>query len=58
MRSLATGSRAKFVSMNRATDVSRLHPVIDRTFAFDQAADAYRYYEQTQPFGKVVITHR
>jgi hypothetical protein len=32
--------------------------VIDRVFDFDQAPDAYHYFEDTRPLGKVVITHR
>jgi hypothetical protein len=26
-------------------------------FLFEQVVEAFRYYEQTQPFGKVVISH-
>lgn len=31
-------------------------PVIDRTFALDQIADAHRYLESNQQFGKIIIT--
>jgi len=31
-------------------------PHVDRTFPFEQAADAYRYLESNQQVGKVVIT--
>src|SRR5262245_47744072 len=57
VRAIAVGSRAQFVAMNRAIEVNRLRPVIDRVFAFDNAPDAYRYYEDARPFGKVVIAH-
>jgi NADPH:quinone reductase-like Zn-dependent oxidoreductase len=33
-----------------------LRPVIARTFAFDEIAQAYRYLESNQQFGKVVVT--
>ncbi|MBD9516876.1 zinc-dependent alcohol dehydrogenase family protein [Pseudomonas sp. PDM22] len=33
-----------------------LRPVIARTFAFDEIAEAYRYLESNQQFGKVVVT--
>jgi len=33
-----------------------LHPVIARTFAFDEIVEAYRYLESNQQFGKVVVT--
>jgi NADPH:quinone reductase-like Zn-dependent oxidoreductase len=31
-------------------------PVIDRTFAFDDMADAHRYMESNEQFGKIVVT--
>ena len=33
-----------------------LRPVIARTFTFDEIAEAYRYLESNQQFGKVVVT--
>src|SRR5260370_4060891 len=33
-----------------------LKPVIDRTFTFDEMADAHRYLEQSGQFGKIVVT--
>jgi NADPH:quinone reductase-like Zn-dependent oxidoreductase len=57
VRAIAVGSRAQFEAMNRAIEVNGLHPVIDRVFGFDEAVDAYHYYEDTNPFGKVVIDH-
>ena len=56
VRSVAVGSRAQFLAMNRAVEVNGLHPVIDRVFPFDQAHDAYRHYASGKAFGKVVIT--
>jgi hypothetical protein len=37
--------------------VNRLKPVIDRVFTFEEAADAFRYYQAGKFFGKIVITH-
>ena len=34
----------------------KLTPVIDRTFTFDQIADAHRYLESNQHLGKIVVT--
>ena len=35
-----------------------LQPVIDRTFGFDEAIDAYRHLKSGAHFGKVVIRQR
>ena len=56
LRSLAVGSRAQFLAMNRAITVNRLNPIIDRVFPFEEAKAAYRYYQEAQPFGKVIIS--
>jgi NADPH:quinone reductase-like Zn-dependent oxidoreductase len=34
---------------------TQMRPVIDSTFEFDQAADAFRRIESGQHFGKIVI---
>jgi NADPH:quinone reductase-like Zn-dependent oxidoreductase len=57
LRAIAAGTRAQFEAMNRAIATNSLTPVINRVFGFDEAVDAYRYYEETGPFGKVVISH-
>jgi NADPH:quinone reductase-like Zn-dependent oxidoreductase len=55
--SISVGSRADFETMNRAIAMHGLYPVIDRTFPFAQAKEAYRHCEGRGHFGKVVITH-
>lgn len=61
-RSLATisrlfvGSRTNLEAMLRAVSMHRLKPVIDKVFPFTEAGDAYRYFQQGDVFGKVVIT--
>lgn len=55
IRKIAVGSRADFEAMNRAISLHRTRPVIDRVFAFDDAVDAYRYFRDGNPFGKVVV---
>jgi NADPH:quinone reductase-like Zn-dependent oxidoreductase len=54
---VAEVSRAQFIAMNRAIEVTRLKPVIDRVFPFEEAVDAFRYYQAGQFFGKIVIKH-
>src|ERR1700736_1265978 len=55
--SISVGSRTDFEAMNRAIALHRMHPVIDRTFPFAEAKEAYRHFEGRGHFGKVVITH-
>ncbi len=43
IRRLFVGSRASFQAMNRAIAVGGIRPIIDRTFAFSEVHDAYRY---------------
>lgn len=50
------GSREMFLEMNRAIDVSRIKPVTDRVFPFEQALDAFKAHAAGEFFGKVVIT--
>jgi alcohol dehydrogenase len=55
--SISVGSRTDFESMNRGIEMHRLRPVIDRTFPFGGAREAYRHFEGRGHFGKVVIKH-
>ena len=57
LRFIAVGNRAQFIAVNRAIEVNRLKPVIDQVFPFGEAAEAYRYYQTGQFFGKIVIKH-
>lgn len=50
------GSVAMLEGMNRAIAANRLKPVINRVFPFDKSADALRYMQSAQHFGKIVIT--
>ncbi len=49
------GSRAMFERMNRAFTAADLKPVVDKTFAFDQAREAFHYLKAAGHFGKVVV---
>jgi NADPH:quinone reductase-like Zn-dependent oxidoreductase len=55
LKGIAVGSREMFEEMNRAMEVNSVRPVIDRTFPFEQAREAYRYLESGAHFGKVCI---
>jgi len=50
-----TGSTANLADATRAIAQAGIEPVVDRTFAFDDAYEAYRYLQQGVHFGKVAI---
>ncbi len=49
------GSRANFVTMNKAIALAGLRPVVDRVFPFEEAPAALRHMESAGHFGKIVI---
>ena len=55
VKGILVGSREMFEQMNRAITESKLKPVIDKTFAFDQAPEALKHLESGAHFGKVVV---
>ena len=56
MIGIGVGSRAMFEDMNRAIEVNKIKPVVDKVFPFEKAADAYRCQASGDFIGKVVIT--
>lgn len=56
MIGVMVGSRAMAADLARFVAQHRLHPAIDRRFAFDDAAQAYEYLDAAGHFGKVVVT--
>ncbi|MBS0471962.1 MAG: NAD(P)-dependent alcohol dehydrogenase [Proteobacteria bacterium] len=55
LRSIAVGDRAALEDLVRAWQGSGLKPVIDRTFAFDEARAAFALLQAARHIGKVVI---
>jgi NADPH:quinone reductase-like Zn-dependent oxidoreductase len=49
------GSVAMFEGLVRALEVTRIEPIIDRTFGFGEVKDAYAYLASGAHFGKVVV---
>lgn len=56
LHGMYVGSVATFEAMNRALALHELHPVVDRTFPFENAPEALAYLQSGSHFGKVVIT--
>ncbi len=52
---LAVDSRSSQQAMIRAINASGISPVVDRSFAFGELAEAFRYQESGQHFGKIVL---
>lgn len=45
----------RFEDMNRLITTAKLHPVVDKVFAFNEAKEAYNYLKSQKHVGKVVI---
>ena len=55
VRGIYVGNREMHESTLRMMDQNQIQPVIDKTFSFDKAIDAYRYFAKQRHVGKVVI---
>lgn len=55
LQGIYVGSRNMFLAMNRAIALHGLKPVIDKSFAFEDARSAYKTMEAAGHFGKIVI---
>lgn len=58
LHGITVGSRHMFENMLRAMSLHETHPVIDRTFDFDDSRAAFELMQQGGHFGKVVIRHQ
>lgn len=56
VQGVLVGHREGFEAMNRAIDAHRLEPIVDRTFALDQAPEALDYLASGRHFGKICLT--
>lgn len=55
LQGLIVGSRREQIDMVRAIEATGLHPVIDRSFALSEIAEAFRYQEAGRHFGKICL---
>ncbi|PZX18301.1 NADPH:quinone reductase-like Zn-dependent oxidoreductase [Palleronia aestuarii] len=55
LQGLIVGSHAMQRDMVRAMEVTGIRPVIDRSFALEEIADAFRHEESGGHFGKIVL---
>jgi NADPH:quinone reductase-like Zn-dependent oxidoreductase len=52
---VTVGSRAMVEDMFRAIEQNDIHPVIDKRFKLEEAADAFRLMQGASHFGKIVL---
>lgn len=55
LQGLIVGSRSHQQEMVRAIEAGGLRPVIDRSFALEEIADAFRHEESGRHFGKICL---
>lgn len=55
LQGVLVGSRRQQQDMIRAIDTNGMHPILDKHFALDAIADAFRYQESNQHFGKIIL---
>lgn len=55
VQGVLVGSRDAFEAMNRALADHRIHPVVDRTFGFDEVPAAFAHLAAGRHFGKVAV---
>ncbi len=55
LQGLIVGSRAQQQQLVHDLDLTDIRPVIDRRFALGELADAFRYQESNQHFGKICL---
>jgi len=55
IQGVTVGSRNGFDRMNKFISQHEIVPVVDQTFAFDQAKEAFRHLEKGVHFGKVCV---
>lgn len=55
LKGIVVGSRAHQIDMIRGLDAMGIRPVIDKTFPLADTADAFRYEETGQHYGKICV---
>jgi len=55
IQGVLVGSRERFAAMCRALELSKLRPIVDRVFDFEDSPQAFRYLESAQHLGKTAI---
>lgn len=57
LKGITVGSREHQQALVRGLEATGIKPVIDRSFALDEIADAFRHQESQTHFGKICLTY-
>ena len=55
LNGIFVGSRVMLEDLNRLISATKLRPLVDRVFRFDEVPQAYAYLESGRQFGKIVV---
>lgn len=55
VQGITVGSRDDFEAMNACIRAHKIHPVVDRSFGFDEAVEALKFLQAGKHFGKIVV---
>ena len=55
IQGISVGSTQMFEALNRAITASKIKPVIDKVFGFDEVKAAYNHMAAGAHFGKIVV---
>ena len=56
MQGVYVGSRQMHEELARFVELAQIKPVVDRSFGWQEAPEAYRYFESGKHFGKVAVS--
>jgi NADPH:quinone reductase-like Zn-dependent oxidoreductase len=56
LQGIEVGSKDMFYRMNRAIELNRINPVVDKVLAFGDARETLTSLEQGSHFGKICLS--
>jgi NADPH:quinone reductase-like Zn-dependent oxidoreductase len=56
LQGINVGSKEMFNRMNNALEINNIHPIIEKTYAFEEAKEALTLLERSSHLGKVCIS--
>ena len=53
---MSAPTREDLLTLAEFMEAGRLAPVLDRSFPLDEAAQAFRHFQDGHPLGKIILT--